>query len=219
VTDTFADLLYRHISSELPEGYLKQTHRISSGRELQSRLFTEKETFRELVRASEGVARDLINIFTKAYFFAQRRDRISIDRKSITEAARQWFEQDQSKNLGEDLRTVLRRIVDDVIGTKQARSFLLPRNLEASSGRPEAVRPPRAPPCATRLRRQNHPGERCGIYSLDYGTYVDLLGASKQPEIELKELQEGANGDDVVVPFDDKRSIRRIILQEDVLRV
>jgi hypothetical protein len=49
---------------------------------------------------------------------------------------------------------------------------------------------------------------------LDYGTYVDLLGTSKQPAVDLFEDDGSEN---VVVPFDDKRSICRIVLNVDIL--
>ena len=49
---------------------------------------------------------------------------------------------------------------------------------------------------------------------MDYGTYVDLIGTSKQPQLDFLEEAESV---DLVVPFDDKRSIRRIILDERVL--
>jgi hypothetical protein len=57
------------------------------------------------------------------------------------------------------------------------------------------------------------PGVRYNIYSLDYGTFVDLIGTSKQPEIDFGDHAEG----DVIVPFDDKRSIRRIVLRRETL--
>jgi hypothetical protein len=40
-----------------------------------------KAVFAELARASEGVMRDLINIFTLSYFNAHRRDRDKIDKR------------------------------------------------------------------------------------------------------------------------------------------
>ncbi len=64
---------------------------------------------------------------------------------------------------------------------------------------------------------KDNPGVRYNIYSLDYGTYVDLLGTSKEPEIELKSIDDRKSPGKIVVPFDDKRSIRRIILTEAVL--
>lgn len=185
-----------------------------SGDELPSKLFTSKVAFKEVVRASEGVARDLINIFTKAFFEGHRRGLANVDKEAILEAARQWFEQDKENSLDEELHTVLRRIVEEVIGHKKTRSFLLPRELEKN-------------PIIQRLfdarvlhlmRRgyadKDNPGLRYNIYSLDYGTYVDLLKTSKAPQIELMDIELEPDTDQFLVPFDDKRSIRRIVLTE-----
>lgn len=212
ITDVYSDVLYRHLASELDDDYLK-TYGVSSGRQLASRLFTERATCGELARSSEGVVRDLINIFTKAFFDSHRRGRGTIDKQAILDSARQWFEQDKAQYLDEELQTILRRIVDDVIGKRKARSFLLPRELERN-------------PIVQRLfdarvihhmqrgyADKDNPGVRYNIYSIDYGTYVDLLGTTKEPELDLVERAEP----DVVVPFDDKRSIRRIVLQPEVL--
>jgi len=212
ITDVYADVLYRHLSSELDEDYLKK-HGVSSGRQFASRLFTERATCGELARACEGVVRDLINIFTKAFFDAHRRGRNTIDKQAVLDSARQWFEQDKAQYLDEELQQILRRIVDDVIGKRKARSFLLPRELERN-------------PIVQRLfdarvihhmqrgyADKDNPGVRYNIYSIDYGTYVDLLGTTKEPELDLIEREEP----DIVVPFDDKRSIRRIILPPEVL--
>jgi hypothetical protein len=161
------------------------------------------------------VIRDLINIFTKAYLDAHRRGRDSIDRKAVLEAARQWFEQDKARYLDDHLHLVLRRIVDDVIGAKRARSFLLPRELE---NHPVVQRLFDARVLHHMQRgyaAKDKPGVRYNIYTLDYGTYVDLLTTNKEPEIDMVE---GDDTDDRVVPFDDKRSIRRILLSEADLR-
>ena len=53
------------------------------------------------------------------------------------------------------------------------------------------------------------------VYSLDYGTYVDLKNTTKQPEIDFNEDFEYS--DEIIVPFDDNRSIRRIVLSENML--
>lgn len=58
---------------------------------------------------------------------------------------------------------------------------------------------------------KDKPGIRYNIYTLDYGTYVDLLNTTKQPELDFQEFQ---GQKEMVVPFDDKRSIRRIVLEE-----
>lgn len=213
ITDVYADVLFLHLGSELEEGYLAKKHGISSGRQLASRLFTERATCGELARACEGVIRDLINIFTKAFFDSHRRSRQTIDKQAVLDSARQWFEQDKAQYLDTELQDVLRAIVDDVIGQRRARSFLLPRDLEKH-------------PVVQRLfdarvihhmqrgySDKDNPGVRYNIYTIDYGAYVDLIGTSKEPQMDLFESTHA----EVVVPFDDKRSIRRIILHKEVL--
>jgi hypothetical protein len=115
--------------------------------------------------------------------------------------------------LDERLQGVLRRIVDEVIGKRRARSFMLPRELEKH-------------PIIQRLfdarvlhhmqrgyADKDNPGVRYNIYAIDYGAYVDLLGTSRAPELEMEQ----GGGADMVVPFDDKRSIRRIVLSKETL--
>lgn len=215
VTTAFADILFLHLRSELDEGYLEARHRISSGADLASRMFTERAVFEELVRAAEGVARDMINIFMTAFFDAGRRDRASIDKKAVVESARQWFEKDKAANLDGELQDVLRRIVDEVIGHRRARSFLIPRELEAH----RIIRRLFDARVLHLMQRgyadKDNPGVRYNIYTLDYGTYVDLLNTKKQPQVELITADDPDN--ELVVPFDDKRSIRRIVLNADVL--
>jgi hypothetical protein len=209
--------LFRHIKSEVPENYLEENFNIASGSSLVTAMFTSRATFQELVRASEGVVRDLINIFIAAYFDSQRKGRDKIEYKSIIEAARQWFEQDKSQNLDDELRRILEKIVNEVIGQKKSRSFLITRDLEKT-------------PHIQRLfdlrvlhlmkrgyADKDNPGVRYNIYSLDYGTYVDLKHTSKQPDLDFfLDKEESA---DFVVPFDDKRSIRRIVLSSKIFEI
>ena len=185
IANAYADMLLRHLNSELHDGYLKAQYGIHDGRSLASKLFTERNTFKEMARASEGVVRDLINIFTIAYFIAHRRGRGEIDKQSIIEAARQWFEQDKERQLDDRLHAVLRRIVDEVIGVKKARSFLLPRELERNTTVQRLFDARVLHPMQRGYADKDHPGVRYNIYTLDYGTYVDLRGTSKEPEVDL----------------------------------
>jgi hypothetical protein len=215
ITQIFEDILYRHLNSELPPNYLKDTWAIDSGEKMCDGLFNNPKSFRELVRASEGVVRDFINIFGTAYFDSQRRGRKNIELKSIVEAGRQWFEKDKHENLDDNLRAVLRRIVEDVIAHRRARSFLVEREL----GRHPAVQKLFDSRVLHLVQRgyadKDNPGRRYNIYTLDYGTYVDLINTSKQPELDMPEID--LPDEERIVPFDDKRSIRRIILTQDVL--
>jgi len=216
IASFFSEMILKHLNIELPAEYLSQTYKINSNEDFTSKMFTEKSIFVELVRASEGVARDLINIFTSAFFDSQRKDRNNIDKKSVLEAAQQWFEKDKNVNLDEKLQNVLKKIIREVIGTKKARSFLLPKELEKN-------------PIIQKLfdlrvlhlmqrgyADKDNPGTRYNIYTLDYGTYVDLIGTSNKPQTDFIEFAEEYKNE-LVVPFDDKRSIRRIILTKEIL--
>ncbi len=215
ITNAFASILVRHLSNDLPQGYLAQLG-IETGEKLASKLFTERKVFQELVRASEGVVRDLINIFSKAYFVAHRKDREKIERDAVLEAARQWFEQDKERNLSDELRAVLRRITDEVIGSRKARSFLLPKELDRHATIQQLFDLRVLDLVQRGYADKDKPGVRYNIYSLDYGTYVDLMNTSKKPEVGFQEAEQ-IDEKEYLVPFDDKRSIRRIILTSAIL--
>jgi hypothetical protein len=216
VTEAFASLLYRHLASELPPDYMDEKFGISTASTFQSRVFTSKEVFAELVRASEGVARDLINVFCTSYYEAQRNRRDSIDKRSVIDAARAWYEKDKATNLTAEQNAVLSHIITEVIGVKQSRSFLLEKGLEKHE-MIQSLFDLRVLHIVQRgYADKDNPGLRYNIYALDYGTYVDLQYTSKKPQMWLMEPEDEAS---VVVPFDDKRSIRRIILRPEVLNL
>ena len=215
ITNVFADILLKHLTINLPDNHLASEHRINSAKDFASRLFTQRDTFKELARAAEGVVRDLINIFTGAFFEARKRARDTIDKKSVLEASRQWFEQDKEQDLDSTMHNVLRRIVDDVIGEKKARSFLLPKELQ-DHWMIQKLFDARVLHLVRRgYADKDNPGRRYDIFALDYGTYVDLINTSQEPQIDLFDKEDKEEG--TVVPFDDNRSIRRIILDKEVL--
>lgn len=216
VTNQFGDILYKHLTAELPADYLKSKFGVYSAGKMVDKMFADLKAFEELARASEGIVRDSINIFTGAYFAAQRRGKKEIDKRSVTEAARRWFEQDKDRNLDDGLRAILKRVISEVVGNKKARSFLIPRELE----RNEMLQGLFEARVLHRIHRgyfdNDNPEIKYNIYTLDYGTYVDLLDTAKSPEgffVFGEFLPKEA-----IVPFDDKRSIKRIVLSEDILK-
>jgi hypothetical protein len=231
--DMFAELLFRHISAEADalgarepdretqlelverRAYLSDAHGISSADALVRRLFSSEDAFKELVRAGEGVARDFLNIFSSAFFSSVRRDRVSIDMRAVQEAARDWYEKDKAPNVDDQQEQFLRRIIESVIAERRARSFLLEKQYEKE-------------PIILSLfdfrllhliqrgyADKDNPGVRYNIYTLDYGTYVDLIGTQRAPE---GDFTEELDDEDTIVPFDDRRSIRRIILRPEQFR-
>lgn len=215
ITKVFSEILFKHLKSELPFNYLEETYSIKSVNQFIQGLFSGKPAFSELVRASEGVIRDFINIFNISFFDTQRKNLKSIDKKTIVESGRQWFENDKAKNLDDNLHQKIRLIIDEVIGKKRARSFLVSRELERHPIIQQLFDARVIHLVKKGYSDKDNPGVRYNIYTLDYGTYVDLINTSKQPEIDFK--LESTESEENVVPFDDKRSIRRIVLTKEIL--
>ena len=109
-----------------------------------------------------------------------------------------------------------KRSMEEVIGNRKARSFLLPREL----GNHPVIQRLFDLRILHLVQRgyadKDKPGVRYNIYTLDYGTYVDLMNTSKRPDLGFSIETEG-DANDFIVPFDDKRSIRRIVLTEQIL--
>lgn len=214
----YGDIIYKHICLEIGVDKMRESFGVASGKDLQSKLFTSDKAFKELARASEGVVRDLISIFALACVYARKESKDKISKKIVIESSRQWFEKDKYNIVDSSMETVLKKIIDDVIGAKKARSFLLPIALE----RHFMIQKLFDARVIHRIKRgyadKDNPGVRYNVYSLDYGTYVDLIGTNSEPQIDFL-FPELEKEDEIVVPFDDNRSIRRIILHEDVLAV
>ena len=217
ITNIMADVLYKHINSELPKDYLKTKYDIKSANQLVSRLFTQRPTFQELVRASEGVIRDLLNIFSIAYFDSKRFSKSNIELNAIERAASRWFQTDKMQNLDETLMKKLSRIVNSTIGERRARSFLVDIELEKHPILQQLSDYRILHLVKRGYADKDNPGRRYSIYTLDYGTYVDLKHTSKQIELDFAEFKNEIELENKIVPFDDKRSIRRIILDKKIL--
>lgn len=214
---TFADVLFRHVNSTLEvNNYLMERWRIESAANFADVFFTES-AFKELVRAAEGVARDLLQIFARSYTHAWRNTAARITGPNVTVAARDWYESDKQANLGDDQHALLRKLIEDVIGAKRARSFMVARE-DSNSPLLRSLIDQRV---VHMIRKgyadKDNPGARYNIYTLDYGCYVDLKGTKTEPQFILPLEDVSGPPEDFVVPFDDHRSIRRIIVPRNLL--
>lgn len=59
---------------------MENNYKMLDGKSLIRTIFTDYNNFQELVRASEGVIRDMINIFTIAFFDSLRQGQDKIDK-------------------------------------------------------------------------------------------------------------------------------------------
>jgi len=216
VTEIFRELLYKHVKSGIPEQKFAE-YNVKDSTSLRSRLFTEHATFTELVRAGEGVVRDFLGIFGSAYFKARASGRQKIDLHSVEEAARDWYETDKSTELTARQRAALQAIITDVIGSRQTKMFMLPRE-DANHAMIQSLFDLRLLHLISRgYSDKEKPGQRYNIYALDYGTFVDLKRTKAEPE-DLTESSDHSEeiSAERIVPFADKRSIRRVILQTEI---
>ncbi|WP_141564356.1 hypothetical protein [Mycolicibacterium palauense] len=222
VVNIFHELLYKHITSGIDSVVLSE-YNVKDATGFRSRLFTERATFVELVRAGEGVVRDFLGIFSAAFFKAITTGRSKIDLHSVEEAARDWYETDKSTALSEKQREALHRIIQDVIGNRSTKMFMLSRS-DADHPMIQSLFDLRLLHLILRgYSDKENPGKRYNIYALDYGTYVDLKRTKAEPEGLLEATvddsdtaQQSRTLDERLVPFKDKRSIRRVILRTDV---
>lgn len=205
-TDFFKDLLFKHLTAFAGKRGLIE----SNGDKVIGEIFSQERVFSELVRASEGVARDFINILQLA---TMRSDESKISMNEIRSAAKDWFERDKQRNLDTNrrARALLDWIRDSVIEGRRARAFLL--GISSTDSEIEFLFDERLLHIARRsYSAQDEPGVRYRVWKVDFGCYVDLINTAKNPDGFLGDGVGVADGGDIEVPEDDYRAVRRAIL-------
>lgn len=207
-TDFFKRLIFQH--------YANSEHaspEINTADKLIQAAFTQYTVFDEFVRAVEGVPRDALNLATKV---ATKAFGSPIAMTHVRAGARDWYQQDKHAVIREDsaLDILLTRIIEEVIGVRKARAFLLQSNRRVEEI--EKLFDSRILHILKKnVSSRDEPGVRYDVYKIDYGCYVDLINTVKAPE-KLFDFDDD-NGDvvNVEVPTDDYRSIRRAILRPE----
>ena len=201
----YQTLFYRHLARS--QDAQSSEMLVSDGKDFVNKTFTQKSTFDELVRASEGVPRDAINIASLSAQYSMS-DKISIP--TIRKAAQNWYQQGKESAITsrEPSLKLLHWIIQKVIGERKARAFLLKSNTRHSliddlfDSRVLHI-------LKKNISSHDTAGIRYDVYKLDYGCYVDLMNTVKAPTGLLPAITEGEFTE---VPPDDYRAIRRAIL-------
>lgn len=208
----FQGLFFKHLTSGLepddtPLDIASEQQFISIG-------FTDKRAFDELLRASEGVPRDAINILGKAAFKAGD-SKISVP--DIRTSARAWYLSDKEAAVrsNEEATALLNWIIDQVIRGKRARGFLVNQS-DAETPLLLGLFDARVLHIVRRgYSAQDSPGERFDVWVIDYGAYIDMMHTKNEPQGLLPlDGDIGDSGEDgwVDVPPQDLRAIRRAVL-------
>lgn len=208
----FEELIYHHFSN-IADSEIIQKFKIKNSQNLINNAFTQIAAFHEFVRASEGVPRDAINILGIA---AMKADNGKISIENVRAAARIWYTRGKEKAISthEKANDLLRWIIDEVIGKRNARAFLLQTNQKDSlieylfDARVLHV-------IKENVSGKDTPGIRYNVYSIDYGCYVELINTANAPKGLFEAIDDSSELEDsifVEVPKNDYRAIRRAIL-------
>ncbi len=220
----FSQVVYNHIGEILEwDLTLKPDEKQDA---VTSFFFTQEKCLQELIRASEGNARDLLNILKLAYseFRRGQGKKISIDH--VATAAKTWYRNAKLNNVSPQTRDVefLNYLIQDIIKGKKSRSFMVSYQ---DARHPLLVRLLNLR-LLHRLRttwaHPDRPGEPFHIFAIDYGCYADLKGTHSEPyqqiflELGIEAQHSAAIADaQDIVPLSDRRSIRRIVLSREDL--
>jgi hypothetical protein len=131
------------------------------------------------VRAAAGVPRDAINVAALA---AQAADEDRIRAVHLRSAARDWYQRDKEAPIRRmESRALLDAILDEVIGRRQKRTFLLRQDTGGSQH--YLIRELYDARIIHLVRRgiatASEPSTRYDAYAIDYGCYVDLATADR----------------------------------------
>lgn len=215
----FTGVLYNHLALELdfdvdisPE--MKSTVVLND-------LFTQRPVLSQLCRASEGNSRDFLVLFGKAHAkFRQQTAHQKIGVEDVHAAAIELYRGDKYSNISTErpLEEFLDHLVNSVIREKRSRTFMVPYQV-------------RLHPLLNRLysarilhlldvewSHPDKPGERYSLITMDYGTFAAFRGTQNEPEQKTFWPIEHPKAEELdLVPLDDRRSIRRIVVEKELL--
>jgi hypothetical protein len=207
----YSDLFYGHVSASLPTG-TESKSQVEFIREA----FAGSRVLREIARASENIPRDGINIAALA---ARRANDNRITIVDVRRAAREWYQRDKLKALRDPgARELLNTIVEEVVGKRRRRAFLLREDVAANHPDIRVLYDERLIHSLRRgVSSADMPTTRFDGFAVDYGNYVEFISADDDHRPRLQWTQ-GARPttfsvlkDDVLelAPLSGKRRERR----------
>jgi len=237
VTGFFSEVLYNHLGAEL-HWDLRVTREEKAKRIVD--IFTQQNSFTELVRAAEGNCRDFLCIFTGAFWEGYRKQGSAkaISIPHIHKAASSWFDNEKYTNIRDEAvpNETLIFIINNIIKGYRSRTFMVEASKAQSSVLTRLLNERVLHKLSIFYSHKDRPGERYELFNVDYGAYVRFKGTVNEPSRgvfhgTVNEPSQGAfpfmadvpklpkEEKRFMVPLDDRRSIRRIVFDPDALKV
>lgn len=178
------------------------------------------------MRAAEGNPRDFLCIFAKSYFdeYRQASGSKSISIPNVTRAAVSWYDETKAKNIVNETEAMetLNHLMNKVLKRYKARTFMVE---VTKAEHPRLVRLLNERILHRLSGTYSHPdkpGARHDLFAIDYGAFVRfretgnwIQEAAFWDEENSSQLSDEAKS--LLVPIDDRRSIRRITFDPDTL--
>ncbi len=215
----FAQVIYNHLAdaiggdlSQKPEAKLEM---------VQKTFFTQEEAFVQLCRAAEGNCRDLLNVLRMAYSeFKHDTASARIGIPHVKKAAERWYRQDKLRNIAGEgrLEEFLNYLIQDLIRNKRSKTFMVSYRDISHPLLSRLFTARLLHPLRTTWSHPDKPGEPYHLVTMDYGCYLALQGTRGEPEQNVFFFADDKKAEyDDLVPLDDRRSIRRIVLPREML--
>ena len=224
VVSFFAQLLYNHLGAELDWDLTVTTDKKQL---FIKKLFTQEPAFIELVRAAEGNCRDFICIFAKAYIegFRRSENAKTISIPHIQNAAASWYANEKEVNIKKekDIQATINFLLDRVLKNYKSRTFMVEVGQDEHPKLLRLLNERIIHKLNIKYSHPDRPGLRYELFTLDYGAYVSYHGTVNEPNQLFLFAEDIALLDEIekqsILPFDDKRSIRRIVFNPIALSV
>jgi len=168
-------------------------------------LFASEKTFIELVKASEGVPRDFLNVFRRAYNYFwndPKAKRIFI--RHVKKAVADWYQEDKISDLNASSKiyNLLERLINEVIIRYRTKQFILLSSESANRELQQLIDMRLLHLLKQGWSSKGTPGKRFDVFSIDYGAFISILatkvgkevqqlwsGDKRLPEVSLRDIR------------------------------
>jgi hypothetical protein len=219
----FGQVLFNHLAESLKWAFeIKSEEKLDT---VVKTFFTQDKGFVQLCRAAEGNCRDFLNIFRFAYNeFDRDTGSKKIGIPHIQKASQRWYQEDKLPTIVTEkhLEQFLSYLVQNIIRERRSKTFMVDSRDINHPVLSRLFSARLLHPLRITWSHPDRPGEQYNLVTMDYGCYSSLHGKDDDDFQKVffflsDKAKDNKNKIDDLVPLDDKRSIRRIVVARQQL--